>query len=206
MTTSNGRTADYPIDPMFLERWSPRAFTGEPIAEADLLTMLEAGRWAASSYNSQPWRFVYARRDTPPWPRLLDLLVPANRAWARAASALVVLISDSLMRRPGADRDVPSPTHSFDAGTASGYVALQAMRMGWHVHGMVGFDRDRAFADLNVPAGHRVEAVYAVGRLGDPSTLPEPLRAREHLNGRQPLTQLAFEGTFPPPAAGAEER
>ena len=84
-TTANGRTADYPIDPMFLERWSPRALTGEPIAEADLLTMLEAARWAPSCYNAQPWRFAYARRDTPSWGKFLDLLVPLNRTWAAGA-------------------------------------------------------------------------------------------------------------------------
>ena len=144
MTTANGRTADYPIEPMFLERWSPRAFTGEAISETDLLTMLEAARWAASSYNSQPWRFIYARRDTPCWDRFLGLLVPYNRSWAKNASALVILVSNSLMRPPGADKDVPSPTHSFDAGTASGYFALQAHKMGWFTHGMVGFDKEIA--------------------------------------------------------------
>lgn len=167
MTAINDRTADHPVDPMFLERWSPRAFTGEPLAEADLLTMLEAARWAPSSYNSQPWRFVYARRDTPHWGQFLDLLVPFNRGWAGGASALVILVSNSLMRPPGSDKDVPSLTHSLDAGTASGYFALQAHKMGWHVHGMAGLDRERAFADLNVPAGYRVEAAYAVGRRRD---------------------------------------
>ena len=196
MTTANGRTADHPVDPMFLERWSPRAFTGESLAEADLLTMLEAARWAPSSYNSQPWRFIYARRDTAHWERFLDLLVPFNRSWAASASALVILVSNSLMRPPGSDKDVPSHTHSFDTGTASGYFALQAHRMGWHVHGMVGFDQDRAFAELNVPVGHRVEAAYAVGRLGDPVSLPEGLRQREKPNTRAPLAELAFEGSF----------
>ena len=100
------------------------------------------------------------------------------------------------MRLPGTDKDVPSPTHSFDAGTASGYFALQAHKMGWFTHGMVGFDRERAFADLNVPEGYTVEAAYAVGRLGDPSQLPEALQAREHPSTRLPLTQLAFEGSF----------
>jgi nitroreductase len=198
MTTANHRTADHPIDPMFLERWSPRAFTGEPLAESDLLTMLEAARWAPSSSNAQPWRFVYARRDTAAWPRLLGLLVPANQAWATDASALVVLFSKTTMRYAGKDQDVPSPTHSLDAGTASGYLALQALRMGWHTHGMGGFDRDRAIAELGVPAGFRAEAVYAVGRLGDPAKLPEPLRARERPSARLPLAQLAFEGTFQP--------
>ena len=196
MTSTNGRTADHPIHPMFLERWSPRAFTGEPLPEADLLTMLEAARWAPSSYNSQPWRFAFALRDTPHWDGFLDLLIPFNRAWAAAASALVVLISKSVMRPPGADKDVPSTTHSFDAGAASGYFALQALQMGWHVHGMAGFDRDRAFAELGVPIGHRVEAAYAVGRRGEAATLPPMLRDREYPSQRLPLAQLAFEGGF----------
>ena len=190
------RAADHPIDPIFLRRWSPRAFTGEPIAEADLLTMLEAARWAASSYNSQPWRFIYARRDTIHWERFLDLLVPFNRSWAKDASALVILVSNSLMRSPGATTDVPSHSHSLDAGAASGYFALQATMMGWYVHGMVGFDRDRAFAELAVPPGYRVEAAYAVGRLGDASKLPEALRAREVPSSRKPLGEIAFEGGF----------
>ena len=197
MTAANNRTSDYPIDPMFLERWSPRAFTAQTIPEADLLTMLEAGRWAASSYNSQPWRFLYAIRDTPHWQTFLDLLVPFNQGWAKHASALVILVSNSLMRPPGAEKDVPSHSHSLDAGTASGYVALQAMKMGWHVHGMVGFDMGRAFAELNVPQGHRVEAAYAVGKLGDKSSLPEMLQEREQPSPRRPLSELAFAGGFP---------
>lgn len=197
MTEANSRKADYPIDKMFLERWSPRAFTAEEISEHDLLTMLEAARWAASSYNSQPWRFLWARRDTPHWETFLRLLVEFNRNWAGDASALVFIVSNSLMRPPGADADVPSYTHSLDAGTASGYFALQASRMGWFVHGMSGFDKDRSFAELNVPGGHRVEAAYAVGKLGDKSKLPETLRAREEPSDRLSLTDLAFEGGFP---------
>ncbi len=68
-TIANGRIADYPIDPMFLERWSPRAYCGEEIGEFELMTMLEAARWAPSSYNAQPWRFIHARRKTPYWDR-----------------------------------------------------------------------------------------------------------------------------------------
>ena len=197
MTSVNGRESAFPVDPLFLQRWSPRAFTAEVIPEADLLTMLEAGRWAASSYNSQPWRFVWARRDTPHWPTLLGLLVEFNQSWAKDASALFVLVSNSLMRPPGAEKDVPSHSHSMDAGAASANIALQATMMGWHVHGMVGFDMERAFAELNVPQGHRVEAAYAIGRLGDKSRLPEALQARETPNTRRPLAELAFEGAFP---------
>ena len=196
MTEQNQRTADHPIDPTFLERWSPRAFDGSPISEADLLTMLEAARWAASSYNSQPWRFIYARRDTPHWEPMLDLLVPFNRSWAQHAAALVLFVSNSVMKPPGADKEVPSHSHSFDAGAASGYFALQATHMGWYVHGMVGFDMGRAFTALNVPKGFRVEAIYAVGKKGDPEQLPEQLRARETPSPRRPLAEIAFEGTF----------
>ena len=197
MTQASPRKSEYPIDPMFLDRWSPRAFTGETISEHDLLTMLEAAHWAPSSYNSQPWRFLYARRDTPHWAKFLDLLVPFNQSWARDASALVIIVSNSVMRAPGADADVPARTHSLDAGTASGYFALQARTMGWYVHGMSGIDFDRAFAELKVPKGYHVEAAYAVGKLGDKSKLPEMLQQKEQPNERRPLSEVVFEGGFP---------
>ena len=196
MTDINNRSSTYPIDEMFLKRWSPRAFTGEAIPEQDLMTILEAAHWAPSSYNSQPWRFLYARRETEHWDRFLDLLVEFNRSWAKNAAALIVIASNSLMRPPGSDKDVPSHSHSFDAGAASGYLALQANRLGWYAHGMVGFDMDRAFGELNLPAGHRIEAAFAIGRLGDPASLPEGLRAREAPNGRLPLDHVVFEGNF----------
>ena len=191
------RKSDYPIHEKFLNRWSPRAFTGEPITQEELLTMLEAARWAASSYNSQPWRFLYALRETAAWERFLNLLVPFNQSWAKDASALVFLISKSTMRSPRSGNEVLSPTHSFDAGTASGYFALQASLMGWYVHGMVGFDANRAFEELSVPKGYTVEAVYAVGRIADPAGLPEELRTRDVPSDRRSLGELAFEGGFP---------
>ena len=197
MTTANARVSERDIDPLFLERWSPRAFTGEALPEAELLAMIEAARWAASSYNSQPWRFLYALRGTAHWDAFLGLLTESNRSWANQAGALLVLVSNSLMRVPGAEREVPSHSHSLDAGAASANFALQATRLGWQAHGMVGFDRERAFAELRVPQGYRVEAAYAVGRVGDPAQLPEALRAREAPNGRRPLAEIALEGGFP---------
>ena len=197
MTTANARESEHDIDPLFLERWSPRAFTGEAVSEAELLAMIEAARWAASSYNSQPWRFLYALRGTAHWDAFLGLLAESNRSWAHQAGALLVLVSNSLMRVPGAEREVPSHSHSLDAGAASANFALQAARMGWQAHGMVGFDRERAFAELRVPQGYRVEAAYAVGRVGDPAQLPEALRAREAPNGRRPLAEIALAGGFP---------
>ncbi|MFZ1105225.1 MAG: nitroreductase family protein [Hyphomicrobiaceae bacterium] len=196
MTTANSRSTDYPIDPLFLQRWSPRAFTGATMPEYDLLTILEAAHWAPSAFNSQPWRFIYARRDTEHWPRLLGLLTESNQLWARNASTLIILVSKTTMLRRGADKEVPSWSHSFDAGAAWCSLALQAARSGWAAHGMVGFDKDRAAAELGVPDGYRVEVAIAIGKRGDKSLLPESLQAREQPNDRVPLRQLVGEGSF----------
>ncbi|HEY8997195.1 MAG TPA: nitroreductase family protein [Edaphobacter sp.] len=195
MTEFNGRKADYPIDPMFLDRWSPRAFTGEPISQDKFFTMLEAARWAPSSGNAQPWRFVYGLHGTPAFDRLLGLLVPGNAAWAKNASALVFFLS----KKTGLNASgnvVEQSTHSFDTGTASGLFALQVRHMGWYAHGMWGFDHERAYTELNVPGDYRIEAAYAVGRHGDPASLPAPLAEREKPNQRRPLSELVFEGEF----------
>ncbi len=196
MVTASPRQPEHPIDPIFLARWSPRAFAPDMITEAELLGLIEAARWAPSSYNSQPARFIYGRRGTPAFDALLDLLNPFNQTWAKPAAALVFVLSNSLMRPPGQDKDVPSRSHSFDAGAAWMSFALQAQMRGWYTHGMVGVDFDRAFADLDVPQGFRVECAIALGRIGDKASLPEPLQGREQPNGRQPLSSIAMEGRF----------
>ena len=195
------RRSDYPIARIFLDRWSPRAFTREEISEQDLMTILEAARWAPSSYNSQPWRFIYARRGTLHWERLFGLLISFNQSWAKDAAALVVLVSNPMMLPPGSDHEVLSHSHSLDAGAASGFLALQANQLGWYVHGMVGFDLERAAIELGVPSGFRVEAAYAVGRKGDPELLPDFLQAREAPSDRVPLENIVFEGGFPSDAS-----
>ena len=195
--SANSRTADHEIEPLFLERWSPRAYTEEEIPEADLFSMFEAARWAPSSYNSQPWTFLYARRSSPDWGKFLGLLNEFNQSWAKRAGALVIIASNSLMLPPGAEKAVPSHSHSLDCGSAWAYFALQGAKLGWHAHGMVGFDIPRAFTELNLPAGYRVEAAASVGRLGDKSILPESLQGREAPSPRKPIGQFAFAGSFP---------
>jgi nitroreductase len=196
VTDAPGRHSDLPIDKLFLERWSPRAFTGEEIPEAALMTLFEAARWAPSSYNSQPWRFIYGRKGTPAFDKLLGLLIEFNQSWAKNASALVVLVSNSVMLPPGKDKAIPSHSHSMDAGAAWENLALQATISGWHAHGMVGFDMDRAFAELNVPEGWRVEQAIAIGRMGDKSILPEAMAAREAPSPRLALADIVMEGSF----------
>ncbi len=190
------RQTEHPIDPQFTQRWSPRAFTGEAIPEATLLGLIEAARWAPSASNIQPWRFIYARRDTPAWTPLFDCLVEFNRGWAVNAAALVLVMSKMTWLPHGKTEPVPNPTHSFDAGAAWMSLALQAHLAGWPAHGMGGFDRDKARLALGVPSDHVLEAMVAIGRQGDKASLPEALQARETPSTRLALAQIAVEGRF----------
>ncbi|ORC49187.1 NADH dehydrogenase [Burkholderia sp. A27] len=196
MTTSNLPSAEHAIDRQFLDRWSPRAFRSDQIPEAALLTLLEAARWAPSSYNSQPWRFVYARRDTPHWEQFLGFLNEFNRSWAKHASAIVIVLSKSTFTPPGGAAEVPAPTHSFDTGAAWGYLALQASLSGWHAHGLAGIERETIRRELAVPHVYSIEAGIAIGRAGDKASLPESLQAREAQSQRNPLASIAAEGRF----------
>jgi len=196
MSTENPRVADHPIEQVFLDRWSPRAFTGEPIPQSVLFTIFEAARWAPSSYNSQPWRFLYATNNNAHWDKFLGLLIPFNQSWAKTASALVFAVSETTMAMPGQDARVPSHSHSCDAGAAWGYLALQATFLGWHTHGMVGVDFDRVRTELKVPDDVRIEAAIAIGKLGPKTLLPEALQAREFPSPRKPVAEIALEGGF----------
>ncbi|WP_085314966.1 nitroreductase family protein [Derxia lacustris] len=190
------RTPEHPIDPLFTNRWSPRAFTGEPIPEAQLLSLIEAARWAPSAYNAQPWRFVYALRDTPEWAPILDGLVEFNQGWAQRASALVVVVSRTVSVSPGATEAKPNPWHAFDTGAAWASLAFQATLAGWYTHAMAGFDATRLAANIGVPPDHAIQAVVAIGRPGDKSVLPEGLQAREQPSPRQPFASIAAKGKF----------
>jgi len=197
MTKANSRSADHAIEPFFLERWSPRAFTGELIPDADLKTIFEAARWAPSSFNSQPWRILYAKRESPAFAKFLGLLIEFNQSWAKNAAVLAVLVSKKTFLPLGKTESVLSHSHSLDAGAAWAYLALQASRLGYAAHGMTGFDILRAAKELRAPDDYRVEMAFALGRVGDKSILPEALRAREEPNGRNPQSEFVFEGEFP---------
>jgi nitroreductase len=195
-TCPDPRTPGRKIDSLFHERWSPRAFSAEEIPVETLLGLFEAARWAPSAMNAQPWRFVYARRGTSAFPKLLAALAPANQAWAAGAAALVALVSQELVALPGKSELVPFPSHSFDAGAAWAQLALQAHLWGWSTHAMSGFDARLAREALAVPDGHQVEVFVAIGRQGDPAVLPDWARAREKPSDRKPLADLVREGTF----------
>lgn len=189
---SQRRQADHQIDQLFLDRWSPRAMSGEAISEADLMVLFEAARWAPSSYNNQPWRLLYARRDTPHWALFFELLGDFNKLWCAQAAVLVLFISKKTFDHNGE----PSATHSFDTGAAWQNLALQAASKGYVAHGMQGFDYERAQQALDIPAEYQVEAMVAIGVPASPDTLPEGLRGREAPSTRRPLSETINEGPF----------
>lgn len=164
--------------------------------EQDLLTILEAGHWAPSSFNHQPWRFVYALRGSEQWDIFLRLLIEFNRSWVKSAAALLYVVSRTHSGALGSAEQTPIYSHSFDADAAWALVALQAHLSGYEAHGMTGVDFDDAPEVLGVPDGFRVECAVAIGKIGDKSQLPEGLREREVPSPRKPLANVAFNGTF----------
>ncbi|MDA1232452.1 MAG: nitroreductase family protein [Planctomycetota bacterium] len=186
------RKAEHLVNDIFLRRWSPRAMSGESIPHADLLRLLEAARWAPSTYNEQEWRFLYAARDSRHWQTYFDLLMKPNQAWCDKAAVLLVVLSHRVFSKNGK----PNFVHTFDAGAAFQNFCLQGTEMGLVVHGMGGFDRDATRVRLQVPDDYAVEAMIAVGRPGNLDDLPEELREREIPTGRNPVASFTCEGPF----------
>lgn len=187
------RHTDYPADPIFVNRWSPRAMSGEPISMDEMNTMFEAARWAPSAFNEQPWRFLYARRGDAHWRTFFDLLGAPNQVWCKDAAVLLVVISSTQFARNGN----PNIVHQYDAGAAWAQLALQGAKMGLVVHGMAGFNYSAAKSALKIPDGFAVMAMAAIGRPGDPLQLPAELQKIEWPSPRRPISQTAFNGPFP---------
>jgi nitroreductase len=186
------RKPEFPIEPLFYRRWSPRAMSGEPLTEQELLRLFEAARWAPSTFNEQEWRFLYARRDTPQWADFFGLLMNVNQAWCHRAAVLSVVVARKNFTR----NNQPNPVHVFDVGSAWQNLALQATAMGLVCHGMAGFDFEKARTVLKVPEDYAVAAMFAVGRPGDPAALSPELQEREKPSDRRPVRESICEGAF----------
>ena len=194
-TQKRGRKArqpTFPINPLLLNRWSPRSMTGEEMDDDTIMSLFEAARWAPSSYNNQPWRFIYAKRNTPYWNRLFDLAAEPNKVWAKNAALIVVVVSNKHFDINGKY----SITHQYDAGAAWENLALEASARGLVAHGMQGFDYERARADLGIPDSFDVMAMIAIGKRGPKENLPTNLQEKEGPNGRKPLREIVMEGRF----------
>lgn len=183
----DSRRTGVEVDSMFVDRWSPRSLSPEPIDERLVAMLLESARWAPSCFNEQPWRFVYATAPAAR-ERFAAVLTEKNRLWAARAPLLLFVLARRTFRHNGS----PNRHAAFDAGAAWMSLALQARRLGLYAHGMAGFSRDRAHELLQVdPEEYDVLAAVAVGRHDDPKLLPEELRTMEFPNDRRPLAESA---------------
>lgn len=186
------RRSSHSIMPLFLNRWSPRSFTSEPVREEDIAACFEAARWAPSSYNEQPWRFIFARKEED-LERFRTCLVDFNRLWADSAPVLVAVCAKKHFTSTGEE----NRHFAFDTGAAWALLALEATRRGLSAHGMAGFDGDRAKDLLRVPDGFEVICFVAIGHRGERTALPERMRKVEAPNQRRPLGTIVHEASFP---------
>lgn len=176
-----------------LNRKSSRALSGDPLSDAQIHTLFDAARRAPSAFNSQPWRFIYAKKDTPMWETLLNLLTESNRIWAQQASLLILVLS--YKNDPVSGKTLE--THSLDTGAAWQNLALQGCAMNLVVHAMRGLDIPRARQTLNISDALSIEIMIAVGPPGDPANLPANLQEKERKSGRFEVNEIAFENTVP---------
>jgi nitroreductase len=178
------------VHELIRNRWSPKVFSSRPVLNKDLESILEAARWAASSYNEQPWRFFVARISDPSaHARFVDILVPANRAWAESAPVLVIMAAKRTFTHNGASNYYGL----HDAGQALAHLMLQATALGLHTHAMAGFDQEKARKEIGIPDDYDIGAAVAIGYLGDMNALPEQARKSElSKRQRKPLNEIAF--------------
>lgn len=189
------RKPDHPVATEFPARWSPRSFTDRAVSVAEVMSLLEAARWAPSASNHQPWRFVWVLRGEAAFAAICDTLTGNNPVWAGKAAVLVVVASkDRVTNREGTE--VPNRTAGFDTGAAWISLALQAQMMGLAAHAMGGVDKDKLSAAVALPKGHTLHCVVAVGEQGPAEALPDDLRAREKPSQRKPVDEIAVRGRF----------
>ncbi len=187
--------AEIALHELIRERRSPYAFSSEPLTDKELHSMLEAARWAASSFNEQPWRFVVGDRHRDPegFARILSTLMPFSVAWAGQAPLLIVSVAKTTFSHNGA----PNSHARYDTGAAAAQLTLEATALGLGVHQMGGFDAQKARVALNIPEGYEAVAVMAVGHPGDPSALSSELQTRSSaVRRRRSLDEPVFHGMW----------
>lgn len=191
-------STDYPIHALLADRWSPYAFADRPVPEADLRSVFEAARWAPSSYNEQPWRYIVATQNDPEqFQRLLSCLVDGNQLWAKAAPVLVLGVAS--LRFALNAKDNRAAVH--DLGLAAGNLLLEATARGLFVHQMIGILPDKARDIYGIPDGFEAWTGLAIGYKADPANLPDPLRERDLASRqRKPLREFVFSGKWENPS------
>lgn len=194
-----------PIHALLRKRWSPRSFSDRPVDPATLRSLFEAARWTPSSFNAQPWSFIVATHDdAEAFNRMLAVLMPQNAQWARNAPVLVLAIA----RKPLDESGRPNCYAFYDVGQAVAMLTVEATTRDLFAHQMGGFDAERAQELFALPPDFEPAAVIALGYLGEPDALPEPLRKFERApRKRKPLEEFVFAGRWgdvAPLARGAD--
>ena len=185
---------DHPIQDLIAQRWSPCGFRDQPVPADDLRALFEAARWAASSYNEQPWRFMVATKDQPEeHQRVLSCLVEPNQAWAKNAPVLILTVASLKFARNGK----PNAAAWYDLGQAAATMSIEATARGLHVHQMIGILPDKARELFAVPEDHDVATAMAIGYVADADTLPHELRSRDAApRTRNPQRDFVFSGSW----------
>lgn len=183
------------VNDLVLKRWSPRAFTSKAISKADLKKIFTAAAWAASSYNEQPWRFLLGIKDDEQsgeaYKNIFNSLIEFNQQWAKSAPVLIATLAKKTFSHNG----TPNRVAMHDVGAASANMCLQAIELGIHTHGMGGFDPETLRAFFGVPKDFEPIAVWAMGYLGDPETLPDHFKSQEkEPRSRRELDAYVFSG------------
>ncbi|HEY9824726.1 MAG TPA: nitroreductase family protein [Stenomitos sp.] len=196
--TDKPANTQYPIHELLQKRWSPRAFSAQPISPQTLCSLLEAARWSASSFNEQPWFFIVATQSQPePYQKLLACLAEANQAWANQAPVLMLSVAKLQFAHNNKEN-----RHAFhDVGAAVASLSVQATAMGLFVHQMAGFDVNKAIEAFAIPATHTPVAAIAIGYPGNLLALPSDQRERELApRTRKPLSEFVFSETWGNPS------
>jgi nitroreductase len=185
---------DYPVHELIASRWSPYSFADKMVGDEELRSLFEAARWAASSFNEEPWSYIVAKKvHAEEFQRLLSCLVEANQAWAKSASALALGIA----RLNFARNDKPNRAAIHDLGLAAGNLVLEATARGLAVHQMIGILPEKAREVYSIPDGHEPLTALAIGYAGDPADLPAELRVRDAARRpRKPLKEFVFGGKW----------
>lgn len=194
MNTQKQASPDHPIHELIARRWSPYAFADRPVSDDDLRSLFEAARWAASSYNEQPWTYILAtKREPDEFDRLLSCLVEGNQGWAADAPVLALGCTSLRFTRNGK----PNAAAIHDLGLASATLTLEATARGLVVHQMIGILPDKARELYLIPEGVQPVTGLAIGYAADPSTLSEKYRERDLApRSRKPLNEFVFDGEW----------
>lgn len=186
---SHGLGEQESVENAILHRHSPRSFSDAEVSAEDLKKVFEAARWAASSYNEQPWRFIVGTRGDETYQKIFDTLIGFNQGWAKSAPVLIL----SFASKKFAHNGTPNAYSLHDTGAATAYLTLQAWELGLRTHSMGGFDPAKARAAFNIPEDYDIGAVTALGHPGDGKELPEQLRQMEAgPRQRKPLDEIVF--------------